>query len=276
MKKFLFFGILLGTFLSAGQLYAYDLKVMSFNIKRGGLGRLPAIIQFIKRENPDIVGIQEADFSLKKIATNLGYQYDRLSGILSRFPITEKVKKRGLKKRDGVLIQIPKEVSGREKEIIGFFNVHLPPYPYTPYLVRDGKVPQEKHRLKELHKVLHKIEAQKFNFAEIPVFLVGDLNTVSHVDWETNLPPKELPVTFTLEREGFKDAYRTFYPNPLTHPGHTWTPKPYQRSDETSDRIDYIFFKGPLTVLTSSVHDGLVGDEPWPSDHRAITATFSL
>ncbi len=64
MKKFLVFGILLGFILRTGELCAYELKVMSFNIKRGGLGRLPAIIEFINRENPDIVGIQEADFSL--------------------------------------------------------------------------------------------------------------------------------------------------------------------------------------------------------------------
>ena len=276
MKKFLVFGILLGFILRTGELCAYELKVMSFNIKRGGLGRLPAIIEFIKRENPDIVGIQEADFSLKKIATKLDYHFDHLSSILSRFPIVEKVKKRGLKKRDGVLIQIPKEVSGKEKEIIGFFNVHLPPYPYTPYLVRDGKKPFEKHRLRELKKVMKKVSSKEFNFDETSVFLVGDLNTVSHIDWEGTLHPTKLPVTTMLETEGFKDSYRTLFPNAITHPGNTWTPNPFKPSKETSDRIDYIFFKGPLDVLTASVHDGPVGEYPWPSDHRAVTATFSL
>ena len=73
-----------------------------------------------------------------------------------------------------------------------------------------------------------------------------------------------------------KDAYRTLFPNAISHPGYTWTPNPFRPSKETSDRIDYIFFKGPLDILTSSVHDGPVGENPWPSDHRAVTATFSL
>ena len=106
--------------------------------------------------------------------------------------------------------------------------------------------------------------------------MVGDLNTVSHIDWKGTLHPKKLPVTKMLETEGFIDAYRTLFPNAISHPGYTWTPNPFRPSKETSDRIDYIFFKGPLDILTASVHDEPVGESPWPSDHRAVTATFSL
>ena len=111
------------------------------------------------------------------------------------------------------------------------------------------------------------MKAQKFDFFSTPVFFVGDLNTVSHRDWEEKLKPADLPVTVTLENFGFRDAFRTVYPNTETHPGHTWTPKPNQSPEETSDRIDYIFFQGPMTVLTSRIHDGPVGEKPWPSDH---------
>ena len=276
MKKIIIFGILLGTFLRVGDLHAYNLKVMSFNIFRGGLGRIPSIIKFIKREKPDIIGIQEAWFSLSGMASELGYHYDYKSSILSRYPIVSRFPGRGFNHRDGILIQIPEKVSGKEKETIGFFNIHLPPYPYTPYLVRDGRSPNESHRLKEIDIILNKVKAQNFDFVETPVFLVGDLNTVSHRDWEDKLTPEELPVTVSIERQGFKDAYRTLYPDSTLFPGNTWTPKPDQSLEETSDRIDYIFFKGPLTIVKSRVHDGPVGEKPWPSDHRAVTATFSL
>jgi exodeoxyribonuclease III len=72
------------------------------------------------------------------------------------------------------------------------------------------------------------------------------------------------------------DAYRGVHPNPVSHPGWTWTP--ITSEDDPNDRHDRIdmIFTGPGIVTASTA---IVGERferanivvrPYPSDHRAL------
>jgi hypothetical protein len=125
----------------------------------------------------------------------------------------------------------------------------------------------------------------------IPVFLIGDFNSPSHLDWtqavadaRADVPfPVQWPVSKTLANAGFKDSFRVVHPNPVAKPGHTWTPgSPEGERVEVHDRIDWVLSSGPATATASRV----VGEggspntdiavDPWPSDHRGIVSTFNL
>jgi hypothetical protein len=145
----------------------------------------------------------------------------------------------------------------------------------------------------------------------IPVFLMGDFNEPSWLDWTektdtmfdhhgTIIPWQN---TKTLSDNGFTDAFREFFPDEVSNPGITWpsfatgkgstswTPKADER-----DRIDYIFYKGQQigvadaalvgprasyaynvvdTSYTSHEHF-LAEDLPWPSDHKAVYAEITI
>lgn len=145
------------------------------------------------------------------------------------------------------------------------------------------------------------------------VILGGDLNEPSFLDWTKST--KDLydhhgvvmpwNNTLQLDNAGFKDAYRIIYPDPITHPGFTfpadtplvpieklaWAPEADDR-----DRIDYIFYlpsddlklkrikiigpKGSIVrnkrVLETSEDPIETPDGIWPTDHKAILATFGM
>ncbi len=145
------------------------------------------------------------------------------------------------------------------------------------------------------------------------VLLGGDFNEPSVLDWTpatANLFDHHgvvLPWESTrrLQQAGFVDAYRTTYPNPVTHPGFTWpasnpdapvnqltwTPEADER-----DRIDYIF-AGPGSALKltgagivgprgsivrnarqdENTQDNFIASPPkWVTDHKAVLATYQL
>lgn len=143
------------------------------------------------------------------------------------------------------------------------------------------------------------------------VFLGGDFNEPSHLDWIAETKDSAdhhgvvIPWTVTtlLEEGGYRDAYRSVYPNPVTHPGYTypadcrgaemqkltWAPA----SDER-ERIDFVFYYpqegmdvtdaviwGPKGSICRSQRveenseDAFV--EPlgvWPTDHKGVLVTF--
>jgi PKD repeat protein len=143
-----------------------------------------------------------------------------------------------------------------------------------------------------------------------PILLIGDFNEPSCLDWtakQANLYDHngvvlEWPTTLALKNNGFVDAYRQVYPDEVLNPGISWpavatgvgTTSWAPLSDER-DRIDYIFYKGTgITATAASLvgpkacyvknvatTDGNGNDVfeaatmPWPSDHKAVTATIS-
>lgn len=81
------------------------------------------------------------------------------------------------------------------------------------------------------------------------ISLSGDFNEPSWLDWTeqtraAGMTPCALqwPATRALWEGGLDgDAYRTIHPNPVTHPGYTWTTRPSAK--DTEDRIDFTLYK---------------------------------
>lgn len=140
------------------------------------------------------------------------------------------------------------------------------------------------------------------------VILCGDFNEPSHLDWTQRAAEKGMdrlinnptatPLRFKiewkgsrlLEQLGLRDAYRTVFPDEAAEPGNTWTP-PYSNGtpgrrkwdDQVLIRIDRIYFGGDgVKVLDAAVigenaaTSDIVFDGRWPSDHRAVVATFAV
>lgn len=281
-------------------------RVMTYNLWIGGeRSRLPLAksAAVIEAAQADIVGIQEADGEERPggirpdnaavIAEKLGWHHAAQANgraIISRFPIEEVTPR-----RQGAAIRLP---SGQR---LYCFNIHFSASPYQPYqLLRipygDAPfldTPEElaaaAHAARGaevralLHELLPRVQAGH------PVVLTGDFNEPSHRDWtpeaaEAGIVPMavQFPATRRVEEAGMTDAYRAVHPDPVTHPGWTWTPITAEDDPEDRhDRIDLIF-TGPGIEIRSVAIVGEKSDRadivvrPYPSDHRAVAAEIEV
>ena len=120
--------------------------------------------------------------------------------------------------------------------------------------------------------------------------MVGDFNEPSHLDWTEaaakagHHPMKvEFPTSLMMAQAGFTDSYRTIYPDEVAKPGLTWSPvHAPDHPDHHHMRIDYVYFRGEGVQVTDAK---IIGEKkenadivvaPYPSDHRAVVATFTL
>lgn len=265
----------------AAQEETVDLKVMTFNIYLGGdLVSFDKTVQAIQTAGADIVGIQESNGNLAALAQELGYYYNEGHEIISRFPIIN------AHQRDYVYIEV------KPGKVVAMSNVHLSWTPYGPYDIRDGK---SVNYVLNNEKNYHMVE-MKSRFESLPqlasqgisVFLTGDFNVPSHLDWTNATKSSHFgvavkwPVSTKLQQLNIRDSYREIRPNPATHPANTWTPglNGHIEPNEVHDRIDFVYASGPSTTLDSKIvgENGTNADivlTPWPSDHRAVVSTFS-
>jgi endonuclease/exonuclease/phosphatase family metal-dependent hydrolase len=196
---------------------------------------------------------------------------------------------------DGVSAVMVKIKLPSEREIV-VANAHLYYEPYGPYwamfenrsATEIMKMEQEV-RGREISKVLGSLSQYVEHLT--PIFLMGDFNSPSHLDWVENTKGEGLrwPVTVQVEEVGLIDSYRAVHPDPVSMPGYTWSPvhtteypwgsNPY----EPQDRIDFICFCGDVKVVDSQVF--VVGvpktfgshqENAWPSDHAAVISTFQI
>jgi hypothetical protein len=112
-----------------------------------------------------------------------------------------------------------------------------------------------------------------------PVFLSGDFNVCSHLDYNG--------IAWKCSTEcanaGLVDSYRAVNSAPGGHlwppnwnyndAGITWTPKPEQELNGKFDRIDFVYCAGTGVTVTSST---ALGGANWPSDHRAVVSTITI
>jgi exodeoxyribonuclease-3 len=255
----------------------------------------------IQLAKADIVGIQETRSpkgdTLEGLAKLLGWNHDmgKGSNILTRYEIVESLYK-------GVKVKLD---SGRHAYI---FNVHLSSHPYQPYQLLGIRPKWHKHtnnitfikseaeavewakkaRGAEIGKVLRQVKS--IHDKEAPVFVVGDFNEPSHLDW-TEAAAKagrhpikvKYPTSTEMAKAGFRDSYRTIYPDEMKNPGITWSPA-YKVGDPRThhDRIDYVYFKGnslevkEVKILGENEENADLVMNPYPSDHRAVVASFIL
>ncbi len=268
-----------------------ELRVMSFNIEWGGANiSFENVAKAIRLSGADVVGIQEAEGNLKRLANDLGWHYDLRNYVISRFPLIDPPGADGLY----VLVEVE---PGR---VIAIANTHLPSDPYGPDQVRDGATAEDVLALERrvrLPKIEPYLAALPLLFyAGIPVYLTGDFNAPSHTDWIAETVgthrfvkyPMDWPVSKAVAATGLKDSWREVHPDPVANPGLTWfAGRPplelYSPGDnDPLDRIDFLWFAGPQTVLSSEIageEDGpevTFGVSPWPSDHRAVISAFSV
>jgi hypothetical protein len=174
--------------------------------------------------------------------------------------------------------------------------VHLPSDPYGPYWVRDGEplsAVLELERTTRLPAIQDQLRVLPALAASgIPVFLTGDFNSPSHLDWTPAVAavrdqvryPVVWPVSKALQDVGFRDSYREVYPDPVAVPGFTWTPPGTLESvpDEVYDRIDRVLSIGNARTLASRIVGEVGGPDvdvqvdPYPTDHRGVVSTFSV
>lgn len=283
-----------------------SLQVMSYNIWVGGEAGgqpLEQTAEVIRRAGADVIGLQETNGYQKagkrpnhtqRLAESLGFHYAEQAsgcGILSRYPIVTQTPL-----RHGVEIELP---SGKQ---IWMFNVHFAHAPYQPYQLvgipyaNGGFLDTAEEAVQAAvaargHQVAALLsEMEPLLQAGASVFLTGDFNEPSHLDWTPaavdagDCPlPVVWPTTRAVTDAGLKDSYRTSHPDEVTSRGLTWTPTTKEEDPkDRHDRIDFLFFSGNgVEVQNSSV----VGEKkeradivvsPYPSDHRAVLSRFRM
>jgi len=276
-----------------------SVKVMSYNIYRGGTMRRQPLSQTakaIQAAKADVVGVQETKSprgdNMKELAELLGW--DHTANILTRYEIVEELE-------NGIKVKLP---SGQQAYV---FSLHLPSNPYQPYQLLSIQPKWHKHKdtpfLKtEIEAIAAAKEARGRQITrllrlirtlpdkEAPVFVVGDFNEPSHLDWTEETarsgrhPMKvQYPNSQAMAKAGFTDAYRKIYPDEMKNPGFTWSPM-YKTDDPTThhDRIDFVYYKGKgvklnwVKVVGESKENADIVITPYPSDHRAVVAAFTI
>ncbi len=258
-----------------------EMSVLVYNVEYGGDKSTDAVIESI---DADVVGLLESYNRLPEIAAHTGYPYFNIGlQLMSKYPILE-----------------PSGADGRyafiEVEpgyVVAFFNTHLDYVRYGPALLARGSsiqevtATEEEVRLSSLKLLTPYLE--DVIAAGYPVFLTGDLNTPSSLDYTAITvgtrdgvsEPILWPVSEELAGLGMRDTYREIHPDPLAKPGITWG-NPDLKRRGVGDRIDYVYAGGATTTLSSALvgkngdPDVDIGFTRWTSDHRAVLSTFEV
>lgn len=296
----------------AGQEQVSQLKVMSYNLWHGW-GQVDSGedkgLDSVILSGADVIGTQETvdnvsgsnAYRVKTIADQLGWYYSPTgsgdSGIASRYPIVATYTA-GIAK--GVRIRI---CSSPLREVV-LFNTHLDYLNYGPYAAKaagstNASVLAEElssQRDEQMAAILTGMSSHLSAANTAPVFLTGDFNCPSHLDWTAANSSAHYgkvvvwPATKAVADAGMIDSFRQIYPNPVTHPAITWSPL-YSSPNEPQDRIDFVFHKGsgvtPIAaeIFTTPVENsGYVYGQSvqaarantWPSDHASVLVTFQF
>jgi len=266
----------------AGSAQLNQLKVLSYNVLVST--SVTDNIYVLQELDADIIGLQEGYDKSEVIASALGYYHYSnpawSEAILSRYPITS---------TDWWGVEI--ELS--PGQFAYMYNTHLAAYPYQPYDIRDGLISSPAQAVTEAQAArgaeITEVITEMLPFIQsgAPVFLTGDFNEPSHLDWTVNAATNglhfgwavEWPTSLMCTDAGLSDAYRAFYPDEVTFSGETWTP--WLSPNEVYDRIDLVYYSGTNVSVS---HVDIVGPDtasslvitPYASDHRGVLASFNL
>jgi exonuclease III len=268
------------------------LAVGTLNIEYGGTHvSFDKVVQAVRRGGADVVGVEEAQTHIPRLARELGWPYfsTRLQ-VVSRLPLIDPPG------ADGRYLLV--EVS--PGQVVAIENVHLPSNPYGPFWAKQGRTRAEivdlerRLRLPAIRPYLD--TAGALVEQGVPVFLVGDFNSPSWRDWTPEMVgvrpqirfPVRWPVSRAVERAGFVDSYRDVHPDPTRDPGLTWwaarpdLPGWNPGRSAPQDRIDLVYAAGEATATESIIvgEHGAPGVDvsvrPWPTDHRGVVSAFSV
>lgn len=259
-------------------------------------------IESIVRSNADVIGLQESSTAqAQQIAQTLGWHYSTnaqgSTQIVSRYPIVES-------SQTGKAAKARIRLSSNPLKEIVLYNVHIDYQYYGPYAAqRAGATPSSvlaeenrSLRLPQIQAVISAMNSDLGNANVKPVFLTGDFNVPSHLDWTNatasshyNVGYVAWPTSVAVANAGLTDSFRVVYPNPVSVPGNTWSS--IHKGSEPQDRIDRIYYKSTrarvisASVFTTEVQTTIgpwgssttpILNNTWPSDHAAVIVTFGL
>jgi endonuclease/exonuclease/phosphatase family metal-dependent hydrolase len=276
-----------------------SLRIMSFNVWSGegtqaGRNKLREIML---AGGADIIGVQELDDSAgRSIAAAMGFHYYQQSGgdiqVISRYPIVAHSPG-----NLGVNIALSPTRN------IWLFNAHLAAYPYQPYDLQDGILPQNENAVIAAANSARGGQVTTYlNDMNValgsgqPVFFTGDFNEPSHLDWTAEAAsatprPFDLKVQYPASKRivdaGMIDSFRAVRPDEVSDTAYTWTPGypyPTLSATEVHDRIDIIYHTGPGVTATSAFNVGpLDGNSNthlsvagYNADHRAVVVQYTI
>lgn len=253
--------------------------------------------EWVAKQDLDIVTMQGTmGHHGARIAYTLGWSWWQGDGIaiMSRYPIAEVYPSTSF--AGGVRIEIEK---GKQEVIV--YTAWLSNSTYGPYNACFDNVSLENlldmeetsGRAPQMREVMHRVRQHFKDADKIPVFLTGDFNSPSHLDWTDSnrhcgYGNTSWPVSTYPEKDAMIDTYRYLHPNVSADPGITWspfTPRNLERNmTEPHDRIDIIYHKGARAVPkdAKSLYDKYddnkmkpkVKQNRWTSDHYAAYAAY--
>jgi len=179
---------------------------------------------------------------------------------------------------------------------------------FVGYELRDNPAMSDKelleaesvrsNRLQQATAIIDHLRTSDQLASDMPLLVGGDWNTPSHLDWTEdtarvfkNRRTLPLPVSKAMHKAGFTDVFRALHPNPVQHPGITWSPMfrgPRSGQEGTAqsfERIDRLYLKNPaepserwtLRPIAADVlplvweDDSIPADQrTFPSDHGAL------
>jgi endonuclease/exonuclease/phosphatase (EEP) superfamily protein YafD len=217
-----------------------------FNVDEHGWDSRIAIAEILKRQNVDVLMMQETYSSGDFIAAELGYYFattidwDYLNqganiSVLSRYPIEEVYVE-----EDSPFMTVATKLAISKTQ-------HL-------YAMSNW------YGMEQFPAVFAFNESRFAESDTIPTVFGGDFNAVPHTDGGGS------PASPTMLAAGFTDAFRSLYPDVQENPGAT---------HRNGRRIDQLYYKGAGLRNTST---RLVTTWPtgFPSDHNLILTTFDL
>ena len=249
------------------------LRLLSYNIRHGGVGRVEAIAAVIRGCSPDVVVLQEATrpdvVRALAAATGLphhGSHRGQSLGFLSRVAIARSVWRRPLLSRHAFL---DLTLDGHDVHIIG---VHLS-------AVHAAWT--ERRRLIELASLLRTVKARQHGFH----VLAGDFNTLAPGESldVRRLPARLRPLVWlsggsirwktiaAVLAAGYADVWRALHP--ALEPEHAGATFPTWGRHL---RLDYVFAPAPDASRVVRCDVVTVPDTIRASDHHPLVAEIDL
>ena len=215
-------------------------------IEKDGWDSRMRIVEMLRKENADVIMMQETYSSGDFIAAELGYYFastvdwDYLNqganiSVLSRYPIKE--------------LLVPHHSP--------FMNVGVK---IAVSQTQDMYVMSNWYGMAQFPMVFDFHSSRFMESDTIPVLFGGDFNAIPHTDGGDS------PASVKMFENGFTDAYRSLYPDAQEYPGHTY---------ESGIRIDQLYYKG-IGIKNMSTRVVSTWPEGFPSDHYLIISTFEL
>lgn len=317
----------------------HKLSILQMNMWRGGSkvpNGLARTVDIIKQTPTDVALLSETDNNAPaKVAQALGAGWYSAgtgdTGVVSRYPILYS------SQYTATPNYWTKAVLDCDDNKVTVYSVHLEYRWYTPYLIRGygsgepgsptgwGPLPNgpvtdtaalhsnnmASGRTSTIEALM--TDASVERLAGRRVFIGGDFNEPSHLDWTAatktsfgrNGVSYQWDTTKALEAQGWVDGYRAKHPDVSASPALTW---PSDNADSTPevlgeginadmrDRLDFIFHApqaglvlesatliGPAGTIAMNTRQPQVGVDQytpfngsWPSDHKGNLQKFSF